>query len=61
MKSVQIRSFSSVNVGKYGSEKTPYLHTFHAVSEIILHKWLKFNVTQEVENFWMKLNKLDIQ
>ena len=31
MKSVQIRSFSGPNAGKYGPEKTPYLHTFHAV------------------------------
>ena len=39
VKSVKIRSFSgpyfpvfSLNTGKYGPEKTPYLDTFHAVT-----------------------------
>ena len=36
VKSVQIRSFFwsvfSPNAGKYGSEKTPYLDTFHTVN-----------------------------
>ena len=31
MKSVEIRSFFSLNTGKYGLEKTPYLDTFLAV------------------------------
>ena len=31
VKSVQIRSFSGPNTGKYGPEKSPYLDTFHAV------------------------------
>ena len=41
VKTVQIRSFFwpvfSPNAGKYRPEKTPYLDTFHAVSE---HYWL---------------------
>ena len=42
VKSVQIRSFSGpyfpvfgMNTGKYGPEKTPYLDTFHTVSEFL--------------------------
>ena len=46
MKSVQIRSFfwsvvSHIrNARKYGSEKTPYLDTFHAVSILLLTETL---------------------
>ena len=49
VKSVQIRSFSSPNAGKYGLEKTPYLDTFHAVLAIEIYKYVK-GLSPEIMN-----------
>ena len=42
VKSIQIRSFFWLNAGKYESEKTPYLDTYHAV--LLLDTWPKLNL-----------------
>ena len=38
-------SVFSLNAGKYGPEKTPYLGAIHAVSEVVISDHLKFVIT----------------
>ena len=65
VKSVQIRSFSgpyfpvfSPNKGKYGSEKTLYLDTFHAVLFRLKGTWFYHALASKLQCHSFKLLKL---